>query len=643
ESLSKKQGDGAHLQGQSQPMRTIAVLGGGIGGLAASYYLCKSPRVTKVLVLESSSRFGGWLWSTRRSDGAVFEHGPRGIRPAGAVGRNTLNMVDDLGLGGEILPVTYSHVASKNRYLYVNRQLHRMPSGLSGVLRTVPPFSRPLLLSVAMEILVKKGKEEDESIHSFVSRRLGKELADIAVDSLCRGVFAGDCRKLSVRSCFPLFYNAEQRRGSLVLGMLLGSGPTPVVPAGPLAQRSVQESWAQWSLSRGVESIPESITEYLQQSERVQLHKETAVKQINPSASGWKIHLEDGVLSADHIISALPAKGKWNMILSEKSLSSALPSSCQPLIQQLQDISTVTVAVVNLEYEGSVLPVMSDSSLLAIRPTHSCVIRELHDDLRQLGCIAEQSCVSRVNRRGLSTQPWGEPVLRLMEEEETRRGSSQTAVCLSESPEPSYTGWSSVRVFDVDAVLDVGHDLAYRGEGYRLIVIQACHCGRFGDGDDRGGLQAGGDRCLLERGAEDVRQHLGELGFGHLVPSSEDRGLLGVVYDSVPFPQHNRPNGQTTRLTEAVTEDQLLARATEAVRCQLGVTTAPSWSRVALQRDCIPQYHQGHFRRVESMRSFIRKNNLTLSLIGSSYDGVSVNDVIFSGRTAVDELLGTGV
>lgn len=50
------------------------------------------------------------------------------------------------------------------------------------------------------------------------------QLADIAVDSLCRGVFAGDCRKLSVRSCFPLFYNAEQHRGSLTLGMLLGSG-----------------------------------------------------------------------------------------------------------------------------------------------------------------------------------------------------------------------------------------------------------------------------------------------------------------------------------------------------------------------------------------------------------------------------------
>ncbi|XP_037129722.1 protoporphyrinogen oxidase [Syngnathus acus] len=476
-------------------MGSVAVLGGGIGGLAASYYLCKSPQIAKVILLESSSRFGGWLWSTRRSDGGVFEHGPRGIRPAGSVGRNTLNMVEDLGLSGEILPVTYSHDASKNRYLYVNKQLHRMPSGISGLLRTVPPFSRPLLFSIATEIFAKKSKEEDESIHSFVSRRLGKDLADIAVDSLCRGVFAGDCRKLSVRSCFPVLYNAEQRRGSLTLGMLLGSGPTRVVPPGLLSQRATKESWAQWSLRRGLEELPESITDFLQRSRRVQLHREAPVKHISPSATGWTIHLKDGTITADHIISALPAQ----------VLSSVLPSSCQPLIQQLQGISCVTVAVVNLQYEGSVLPVT---------------------------------------------------------------------------------------------------------------------------------------------------------GFGHLVPSSEDRGLLGVVYDSVPFPQHNRSDGPSTRLTvmmggawfpevfgspDAVTEEQLLERATEAVRCHLGVTSAPSWSLVALHKDCIPQYYEGHFQRIGHIRSFIKNNNLALSLTGSSYDGVAVNDVIFSARTAVEELLGNGI
>lgn len=48
---------------------------------------------------------------------------------------------------------------------------------VSGLVRTVPPFSRPLLFSLAKEILVRKNKAEDESIHSFVSRRLGKEVS----------------------------------------------------------------------------------------------------------------------------------------------------------------------------------------------------------------------------------------------------------------------------------------------------------------------------------------------------------------------------------------------------------------------------------------------------------------------------------
>lgn len=65
-----------------------------------------------------------------------------------------------------------------------------------------------------------------------------------------------------------------------------------MVPPSPLAQRSMKESWAQWSLRRGMESIPESITEYLRRSERVQLYREAAVEQISPSASGWKVSVE---------------------------------------------------------------------------------------------------------------------------------------------------------------------------------------------------------------------------------------------------------------------------------------------------------------------------------------------------------------
>uniref|UniRef100_A0A8C1MF48 Protoporphyrinogen oxidase n=1 Tax=Cyprinus carpio TaxID=7962 RepID=A0A8C1MF48_CYPCA len=419
--------------------KVVAVLGGGIGGLSACHHLSKSPNVSKIVLLERSGRCGGWLSSIRRDDGAVFEQGPRGVRPAGAVGRNTLNMVSELGLESEILPVTKDHVASKNRFLYVKGQLHKMPSGPGGVVRTIPPFSRPIIQSVLKEILIRKGTEEDESVHAFVSRRLGSELANIAIDSLCRGVFAGDSRQLSVRSCFPLLYEAERSRGSIVLGMLMGSGKIP----SDLAKRASTESWTQWSLKRGMQAFPEALEDTLKRRERVELHHHAKVKSLNMNSGGWEIKLDDGVsLKADHVISTLPAS----------ELASVLPPAAQPLLEELRAIALVTVAVVNLEYEGFILPVT---------------------------------------------------------------------------------------------------------------------------------------------------------GFGHLVPSSEDPGLLGVVYDSVPFPQHNRSGGLTTRLT-----------------------------------NCIPQYHLGHWKRLEKMRQYISNHNLPLTLAGASYDGVSVNDVIFSGRTAAEGLIG---
>ncbi|XP_010883387.2 protoporphyrinogen oxidase [Esox lucius] len=472
--------------------KTVAILGGGIGGLSACYHLSKSTQISKIVLLEGDSRFGGWLSSTRREDGAVFEHGPRGIRPAGAVGRNTLNMVEDLGLESEVLPVTYDHVASKNRYLYVGGQLHKMPSGLGGMMCTVPPFSRPLVLSVLREILISRGKEDDESVHSFVSRRLGTELADIAVDSLCRGVFAGDCRRLSVRSCLPILYNAEKARGSVVLGMLLGAGPEPDVPTSALAKRASVENWAQWSLKRGLQNLPEALEDRMKNVGHVEVHRDSPIRGLSTNGVNWEIKLEDGTIKADHIIAALPAK----------ALASALPSAAQTLSQQLREISTVTVAVVNLEYEGFVLPVK---------------------------------------------------------------------------------------------------------------------------------------------------------GFGHLVPSSEDGGLLGVVYDSVPFPQHNRSGGPSTRLTvmmggawfhevfgkpEEVTKELLLERAIQAVTSHLGITTPPVWNVVALLQDCIPQYYLGHWKRLEMMRKYIKDHNLPLTLVGASYEGVSVNDVIFSGRVAAEGLVG---
>ncbi|XP_033927108.1 protoporphyrinogen oxidase isoform X2 [Melopsittacus undulatus] len=470
---------------------TVAVVGGGISGLAACYHLSRGPRPPKVLLLEAGARLGGWLQSTRAADGAVFEHGPRGIRPGGAAGADTLHMVSELGLAGAVLPVPGDHPASRNRFLYVAGALHKLPSGLGALLRPVPPFSRALLWSGLRDLVAPAGTEPDESIHTFASRRFGREVADIAVDSVCRGVFAGDCRALSARSCFPRLFQAERSRRSVLLGLALGSGDGNGAESG-LSRRARTERWSQWSLRGGMETLPQALAEFLRER-GVELRCHQRLQSLRRCHhGGWELTLTDGTVTADHVVSALPAA----------ALAEVLPAEAAALAQELRHIPAVSVAVVNLQYKDVTLPVT---------------------------------------------------------------------------------------------------------------------------------------------------------GFGHLVPSSEDGSLLGIVYDSVAFPEHNGTGAASLRLTvmlggawfeqsfgdpATVAPELLLHRAQAAVREQLGLEPAPTHSIVRVHQACIPQYTLGHWQRTERISRFLAEHHLPLSLIGASYSGVSVNDCIASAKAAVERLLG---
>ncbi|XP_033730420.1 protoporphyrinogen oxidase-like [Pecten maximus] len=147
-------------------------------------------------------------------------------------------------------------------------------------------------------------------------------------------------------------------------------------------------------------------------------------------------------------------------------------------------------------------------------------------------------------------------------------------------------------------------------------------------------------------------------GFGHLLPSSEDGPILGVVYNSCVFPQQDKKfaMGKVSRFTVMLGGawyDQLLERldgslnpngiarlANEVVSDHLNITEKPLKVDVIIQNDCIPQYLVGHNERVERIFKYIKDKNLPLSLVGSSYKGVSVNDCIYNSKLAVERLTG---
>jgi oxygen-dependent protoporphyrinogen oxidase len=183
-------------------MKKIVIAGGGISGLTARYYLSRKYPDAEITLYEKSDRLGGVVHSV--NEGFFFERGPRTFKVSRS--QALLSLIHELGLEEEIL---YSSKTSQKRYLWKNRKLSLM--------QTFFPKMIPALLKEWKKPYPWGG---DESIETFVTRRLGSYVAETFFDPLTLGIYAGDIRKLSIRSCFPTLKALEMEHGSLTKGWI---------------------------------------------------------------------------------------------------------------------------------------------------------------------------------------------------------------------------------------------------------------------------------------------------------------------------------------------------------------------------------------------------------------------------------------
>ncbi|KAF9582853.1 oxygen-dependent protoporphyrinogen oxidase [Lunasporangiospora selenospora] len=211
------------------PRTHIAVIGGGISGLSTAWYLAKAaPPTVTVTLLEATKRTGGWLHSDRVKDpiqdhhggSLLLEYGPRSLRPQGASGLNTLELVKDLKLESRLEPILKTSPAAMNRFIYSRNKLHMLPNTLAGALSH--PLILPKLPRASLDLIRGGSGREDESIQEFVTRRFGKAFSDDLISAMVHGIYAGDASKLSLRSTFGILYQLEKDFGSVILGMLMG-------------------------------------------------------------------------------------------------------------------------------------------------------------------------------------------------------------------------------------------------------------------------------------------------------------------------------------------------------------------------------------------------------------------------------------
>ncbi|MFO0915443.1 MAG: protoporphyrinogen oxidase [Pirellulales bacterium] len=196
----------------------IAIIGGGISGLAAAHEFQRLVPDWDVHLLERSSRLGGVLRTTRQ-DGYLIEHAADNFLADPSLPW-MLRLCQRLGIDDRLVPTDPRF----RRALVVKRgELHPVPAGFRLMLptRVWPLLSTPLLslpgkLRMCSEWMVGRAAlDRDESLAEFATRRFGREAFEWLIEPLIAGIYTADAERLSVAAALPQFVQFERQYGSL--------------------------------------------------------------------------------------------------------------------------------------------------------------------------------------------------------------------------------------------------------------------------------------------------------------------------------------------------------------------------------------------------------------------------------------------
>ncbi len=206
-------------------MKRVVVMGGGISGLSAAYYLqeevARSELDIEVILIEKEKRFGGCI-VTEKMDGFIIEGGPDCFLSEKPW---TIKLCEELGLGDRLL---CTNEGNRRVFILSRGKLHELPEGFMLMIPTsLTPVLKSTLISLpgkfrmAMDLFLPRNRSvEEESLAQFVKRRLGNEALEKIAEPLVAGIHAGTPETMSLSSTFPRFIQLEEEYRSLILGML---------------------------------------------------------------------------------------------------------------------------------------------------------------------------------------------------------------------------------------------------------------------------------------------------------------------------------------------------------------------------------------------------------------------------------------
>ena len=330
-----------------EPLRFphFVIVGGGIAGLAAAHRLVELSRERELplrfTLLEASDRLGGVI-NTEKRDGFLLELGPDSFiseKPW------ALALCRRIGLEPELIGTRDEHRAT---FVVRNGKLEPLPDGFMllaptkfGPLVRSRIFSWPGKLRMALDLLLPRaGLKDDESLGSFVRRRLGREALERVAQPLIGGIYTADPDQLSLAATMPRFLQMEREYRSVIYAMWQAARKRP--------QEAKNASGARWSLfvtlRNGMQQFVDTLAPRLSLGE---VRHGASVATVQRANGRWMVVCEGGsTLEADGVVLATPAFQTEKMVREMDS----------QLADRLSTITYSSAATVNLAYRRDHVP-----------------------------------------------------------------------------------------------------------------------------------------------------------------------------------------------------------------------------------------------------------------------------------------------
>ncbi len=327
----------------------VVIVGGGITGLAAAFAL-EQARARGVPVqytlLEASDHAGGNIRTVRDGD-FLIDAGPDGFvvtKPAGAA------LCKAVGLGEQLIETI---PANRRTYVAKGARLIPMPEGMLLVAPTdfkamtfTPLVSWFGKMRAGIDLFIpKRTDKSDESIASFVRRRLGNEMSRTFAEPMLAGIYSGDPEQLSIQATFPMLVGLETEHGSIIRGAIEQRRKRPGTKPPPTAFLSLRD---------GMSTLPAAIVSRLAEGA---MHFGCAVKALtrvtDAGAPRWLVECANGEsFPADDVILAIPPNTASKLLAPHESTAA----------QTLGAIPQLSTATAFLAWSRDEIPHALDAS-----------------------------------------------------------------------------------------------------------------------------------------------------------------------------------------------------------------------------------------------------------------------------------------